>query len=1157
VHDATAGALGETSIFGSYPGSGNILYVIAGTGIGTRLLVNGQPFYGGEEINYMHNEGPHHLLFNGDYKNPDYRYVALETKGRILTTKYPNGQDLEYRTSGPAIAEYAKQVFINIINVIEAKDARVARDALALLALSEKEKSSKFSTENIANLTCEILGKAANGGNQLAKDIIQARAKELGIGLAVLIMESHKQWGNAFSLPEHIIIGSGVAQIGQIFLDAVKEGARQRFTLDYKYLAERMELSQIKDDTGRELLGGLPTQSEMDEFANKMSSSSEQTESASPLKENIKTLRKGNWFDRAKAAEKLGQIGGEDLEAAVVALKEALNDESSHVRRAVAKALDNLDWKPKTQEEKIIYLIAREDWLALIEIGEPAVKYVVKLLYDSDPLIPSHAVETLGQIGGEGVVVPLVNALWSKDSFVRSGAVVALIKIGEPAAVVKSLIGLLGTFEEKDTYPFAAAIEALDGIGQPAIEPLREFSQREDPYTELERKMARGLLKKLEIRFKNVKGSGSSGFSNQSIQKKSESAGLLISAEISLRIATLVRELEEAKRSKNNISIIKIRKDIDELISKANEISRQTYDQMAEKYTNLRGKTPSDRDLKMLNKFINLLRKRKATPEEKVGVLDVGTGLRDMTWFSEQNDVAPIGIDFSEGVIKTIRQQSDLDARIMDMTDLNFSDDKFLGVRCNASLHHLPLIDEEQGADVAIKEAYRVLKPGGIYYVLVKSETDERKGFMAVDTQEDLGERFYQFYNKELLKNLLEHHGFVLLEDIEEITDSRGEKNLIAFAEKPTAGSPLALESQIEYLVNRSSFPWHWENRKSTLIDLERFVKNHIAELTIGQQMKIIEHIKAVEQETDSKELKKTASECLKEIKPITIEAEKVKLANDVTIADLISHFLSPWDLPIRRLAIKNLFTFVEKHKQELTDGQVGKIREHIQAVKGESDSKTLRETAAYCLEQLDSMGLNTAGSPVENKQNKINKLKERITGLKGELGRERAKRQMWEEKIKQSLDKSVHTYYSPHERRDMEEVPPLIDSIIWKIEREIATLESQLSRLLNVIKHISPAGTENEGISGSQMTLGQIISALCLTFGSNTFWRQKISGRDMECSIHIPPPWSDYDFYRDSEMKNKKVQLKIFTERRKTTRSFTFITLLRYKARTTTLKNS
>ncbi|MCK4825342.1 class I SAM-dependent methyltransferase [bacterium] len=257
---------------------------------------------------------------------------------------------------------------------------------------------------------------------------------------------------------------------------------------------------------------------------------------------------------------------------------------------------------------------------------------------------------------------------------------------------------------------------------------------------------------------------------------------------LSQKIGELIDRLQSIKLHVLLEDEKQIRAELAYYITKAYEITRITYDKLSEHYTSLRDKEPKGDDLKVLVELVDRI--RKIFPEEKnskITILDEGTGFRDLNWLSTQNGIVTVGIDNSQGVVESIRKnQKDTPLLIcqMDMTAMGFPDELFEVVRSQAALHHLVLVDKWQGADLAVQEAYRVLKPKGIYYICLKAETDERNGFSGLDTKEGLGERFYQFYSKESLKALLERNGFVLLGDIKERVMRGTEKELIVYAQK-------------------------------------------------------------------------------------------------------------------------------------------------------------------------------------------------------------------------------------------------------------------------------------------------------------------------------------------------------------------------------------
>ena len=103
---------------------------------------------------------------------------------------------------------------------------------------------------------------------------------------------------------------------------------------------------------------------------------------------------------RSRAAEALGNIDGKQ---AVPALIEALKDKEADVRKSAAGALGNKHWKPQTEEEKITYAIAQEDWDAIVKIGKPAVTVLIKVLKEGRGLRYA-VIDALGNIGDKEAV---------------------------------------------------------------------------------------------------------------------------------------------------------------------------------------------------------------------------------------------------------------------------------------------------------------------------------------------------------------------------------------------------------------------------------------------------------------------------------------------------------------------------------------------------------------------------------------------------------------------------------------------------------------------------------------------------------------------------------------------------------------------------------
>ena len=191
--------------------------------------------------------------------------------------------------------------------------------------------------------------------------------------------------------------------------------------------------------------------------------------------------------------ETLGRVLGALGEAAVPPLILALTSGRS---RLAAGVLDEMGWEPWNDTERAWYLIAREEWIELALMGEPAVEPLIRILNGDDDRLRGEAAATLGEIGLPAAVGPLVDAL--ADDAVAPAAADALIAIGRPAvtpvltlleratgAVRESAVEVLGRLGAHEAVPALVelvrsggdrlhrkAVDALIGIGAPAAGPL-------------------------------------------------------------------------------------------------------------------------------------------------------------------------------------------------------------------------------------------------------------------------------------------------------------------------------------------------------------------------------------------------------------------------------------------------------------------------------------------------------------------------------------------------------------------------------------------------------------------------------------------------------------------------------------------------------------
>ena len=153
-----------------------------------------------------------------------------------------------------------------------------------------------------------------------------------------------------------------------------------------------------------------------------------------------------------------------------------------------------------------------------------------------------------------------------------------------------------------------------------------------------------------------------------------------------------------------------------------------------------------------LTKFISLL-------PEKGKVLDAGCGPgRDSEYLIEEGlDV--ISVDLSEGMIEEAKKRN-VNAIKMDILDLELSPESFDGIWCMATLADVPKTE----ANKALENFRKILKKDGIIYLAVKEGEGEK-----IIEKERYGNmpRFYAFYKKKELEELLKKNNFEIVESVQ------------------------------------------------------------------------------------------------------------------------------------------------------------------------------------------------------------------------------------------------------------------------------------------------------------------------------------------------------------------------------------------------------
>ena len=197
INDASAATLGEYH-FGAGRGVNNLILLTMGTGIGGGIIIDGR-------------------LYTGPSGSAgEIGHMTIDVNGPRCSCG--NIGCLEMLASGTA----------------------VAREAISRISQGEKSSLTQMVEGKLENITAEKVGMAAQGGDSLASEVIAKAATYLGIGMVNLV--------NIFN-PEMIIVGGGVAQMGDLLLGPARQVVKERaFQLPAQ--AVRIVPAQLGDNAG-------------------------------------------------------------------------------------------------------------------------------------------------------------------------------------------------------------------------------------------------------------------------------------------------------------------------------------------------------------------------------------------------------------------------------------------------------------------------------------------------------------------------------------------------------------------------------------------------------------------------------------------------------------------------------------------------------------------------------------------------------------------------------------------------------------------------------------------------------------------------------------------------------------------------------------------
>jgi ubiquinone/menaquinone biosynthesis C-methylase UbiE len=201
------------------------------------------------------------------------------------------------------------------------------------------------------------------------------------------------------------------------------------------------------------------------------------------------------------------------------------------------------------------------------------------------------------------------------------------------------------------------------------------------------------------------------------------------------------------------------------------KITIESYDKTVDDYAH---NTDPLHPKEEADKFLSFLKKGAS-------ILDIGCGPgRDVKIFSDKG-FKVVGIDLSKNMIEAAKKRTvNADFKVMDLMKLEFPDSSFDAEWASAVYLHVPKKDIVK----ALKEAWRVLKSGGILCTSVKVGEGE---VLKVDERYGV-KKFWSFFTKDEIEDALEKSGFEVLDNFVEKPDKAYYTNAVVrtICRKPT-----------------------------------------------------------------------------------------------------------------------------------------------------------------------------------------------------------------------------------------------------------------------------------------------------------------------------------------------------------------------------------
>ena len=199
----------------------------------------------------------------------------------------------------------------------------------------------------------------------------------------------------------------------------------------------------------------------------------------------IQMLRDAVPLARAAAAEALGKLGDPQAVNWLVAM---LQDNDPQVRTIASRSLEKLDWRPDTDSQRVLQILATGKRHQIAALGAEAIEPLLEMLDTGPPNKQLEAVKTLGEINEPPVVHAMLRALKKGSPAVRIAALEALEQFADPSTYAE----MERLLRDSNANVRGAAVDAVARCGGvQAVPPLLRILK--DSSWEVRRAAAKAL----------------------------------------------------------------------------------------------------------------------------------------------------------------------------------------------------------------------------------------------------------------------------------------------------------------------------------------------------------------------------------------------------------------------------------------------------------------------------------------------------------------------------------------------------------------------------------------------------------------------------------------------------------------------------------------